>query len=85
MNNLSFSNKFSPQHDNGERILCWRKYDSKETIPEGIYLATVELKTSVVVEKVYYTFLKKFAFEDGTLVAEPIIAYMKLPTPYKPD
>ena len=74
MNNLSFSSKFSPQRDNGERALCWKAGKPDKS---GMWLVTLKDGT---VKGVLYD-----KSEDTGDVFEVIIAHMKLPTPYKPD
>jgi len=74
MNNISFSTKFSPQHDNGERALCWRV---GKPIESGLWLVTLNDDT---VKLCLYDKSDDYANVEGN-----IVAYMKLPTPYKPD
>ena len=79
MNNVSFSKKFTSQHDNGERNLCWRK-----GLPEadGKYFFTTKWGELVILIKTLHVFHTEEGFGVDT---GDIIAYMKLPTPYKPD
>lgn len=75
MNNLSFSSKFSPQRDNGERTLCWRHGKPNQS---GAWLLTIK--------DVPDTMIGLYDKEDDLCsIQGEIIAYMKLPTPYKPD
>jgi len=74
MDNITFSTKFSPQHDNGERNMCWRVGKPPES---GLWLVT--LKDGTVKGLLYDK------SEDTGNVFDVIIAYMKLPKPYKPD
>jgi len=76
MSNMSFSKKFSPQHDNGERVLCWRKGLPTES---GEYFVTMEDGN---VKCAKFTIVDKLIHCD---IAINIIAFMKLPTPYKPE
>lgn len=78
MNNLSFSSKFSPQRDNGERTLCWIKCSDR--LPEYTSGYIVTLNTGMVTTALWQN--GKFSYDGNEL---NVIAYMKLPTPYKPD
>ena len=78
MNNISFSNKFSPQHDNGERNLCWRKIILLEN---NNYLVTSIYGDVFIIQ---FRNGKVFCGEEE-YPKENIIAYMKLPSPFKPD
>jgi len=78
MNNISFSKKFSPQHDNGERILYWRKGKPFANEATGYYLVT--LNTGIVVSALWQN--GKFSHDGNEL---EVIAYMKFPSPYKSD
>lgn len=78
MNNITWSKKSSTTHDNGERNMCWRVGKPPEN---GNWIVTLKHKDSVCSRAVYYD-------KEVTLIGEEygeIIAYMKLPTPYKPD
>lgn len=79
MNNITFSSKFSPQHDNGERALCWKK-----GMPEsgGKFIFTTKYNEVLILS--WYN--DKLRSDDGFgFPPEDIVAHMKLPTPYKPD
>ena len=78
MNNLSFSKKFSPQHDNGERNLCWIKCSDR--LPEYSSGYIVTLDTGMVTTALWQN--GKFQYCGDEL---KVIAYMKFPSPYKPD
>ena len=79
MNNITWSEKSSATHDNGERNLCWRK-----GLPEtdGKYLFTSKWGELIILTKNLHVFHTEDGFGVDT---EDIVAYMKLPTPYKPD
>ena len=88
MNNLSFSNKFSPQHDNGERTLYWVDFKVKKPPTLGWYLVTrVDDSNNLFhVEAAFFTAHGNFIKDvDTNIIDGSIIAWMKLPTPYKPD
>lgn len=74
MKNLTLSKRFSSQHDNGERNVCWRVGKPKES---GMYILTIEGSDQSRIGLYDAT-------EDYCNIGE-IIAYMKLPSPYKPD
>ena len=79
MNNLSFSSKFSPQHDNGERTLYWRAGATPEA--DGNYLITT-------IHGDVRPFEYRGLWYDSIhphYPKENVVAYMKLPTPYKPN
>lgn len=76
MNNLSFSSKFSPQHDNGERILYWRK--GKPSTNEATDNYIVTLSTGVVTTALWQN--GKFSHDGDEL---EVVAYMKFPNSYK--
>ncbi len=76
MDNISFSKKFAPDHDNGERNMCWKTGFPPEN---GTYLITTD--NGEVKECKYYR-------TDNLIrtdVSGNIVAWMKLPKPYKPD
>jgi len=80
MNNITYSDRFSPNHDNGERSMCWKKGNTPEY--NGTYIITTIFEDT-----------RPFRYMDGiwydeihtNYAKENIVAYMKLPTPYKPD
>jgi len=74
MDNITWSKKSSATHDNGERNMCWRVGKPNES---GLWLVTLD---SGVIRMCLYDKSDDYANIDGT-----IIAYMKLPKPYKPD
>jgi len=85
MDNITWSKKSSATHDNGERNMCWRKGLPTEI---GNYLCTFADNPNSVPVNIFEIANKLFAFNmDMELAVEMdlIIAYMKLPKPYKPD
>lgn len=79
MDNITWSKKSSATHDNGERNMCWRVGNSPET--DGTYLVTT------IHEDVRPFHYRGLWYDEIHPVypKENIIAYMKLPKPYKPD
>lgn len=76
MDNISFSKKFAPDYDNGDRNMCWKKGLPTES---GEYFVTMEDGT---VKTANLIIIDKLIHSD---IAINIIAYMNLPKPYKPD
>lgn len=74
MDNITWSKKSSATHDNGERNMCWRVGKPPES---GMYILTIEGCDQSRIG--LYD-----ASEDHCNIGK-IIAYMKLPKPYKPD
>lgn len=79
MNNLSFSKKFLNEHDNGIRELCWIPIENRNPPVVGAYLVT--LSNNQVGEVGWDG--TQFKFDNPFELT--VIAWAKLPTPYKPD
>lgn len=78
MNNITWSKKSSATHDNGERNMCWRV---GLPVENGTYLVTTDKGVVKLFVCNTTESLQHFNFTDEG----KIIAYMKLPKPYKPD
>jgi len=79
MDNITWSKKSSATHDNGERNMCWRI-----GLPEsdGRYLFTTKWSATIILQYEKGNLSNEYYSQFPT---EDIIAYMKLPKPYKPD
>jgi len=89
MDNITWSKKSSATHDNGERNMCWISVNSRLPVEKGYYLVTISHEDSnksksilVWYDKEEFIWALGFNEED---VTKQVVAWMKLPTPYKPD
>lgn len=80
MNNISWGKDINK--DNGERVMHWIPCSSRLPSENGWYLCTCKTSASSILLLFSATFKQVFTDING-IIRDDVIAWMKLPEPYK--